>query len=44
MPEALWQFEVEEFGPLVVAIDAYGRNLFADVAAKAQVNLEKLDF
>jgi len=44
MPEALWQFEVEEFGPLVVAIDAYGRNLFADVAAKATVNREKLDF
>jgi tartrate/fumarate subfamily iron-sulfur-dependent hydro-lyase beta chain len=44
MPEALWQLEVEEFGPLVVAIDAYGRNLFADVAAKATVNREKLDF
>jgi fumarate hydratase subunit beta len=44
MPEALWQFEVEEFGPLVVAIDAYGRNLFADIAAKATVNREKLDF
>jgi fumarate hydratase subunit beta len=32
MPEAMWVLEVEEFGPLVVAIDAHGCNLFADVA------------
>ncbi len=40
MPEALWQLEVEEFGPLVVAIDSQGRNLFADVAARAEANLQ----
>ncbi len=28
MPECLWVFEVEEFGPLLVAIDAEGNNLF----------------
>ena len=32
MPEAMWVLEVEEFGPLTVAIDAHGNNLFADVA------------
>lgn len=31
-PEALWIFEVEDFGPLTVAIDAHGNNLFTDVA------------
>ena len=38
MPEAMWVLEVEEFGPLVVAIDSHGCNLFADVAAKVQAN------
>ena len=28
MPECLWVLEVEEFGPLLVAIDAEGNNLF----------------
>ena len=40
-PEALWVFEVEEFGPLTVAIDAHGNNLFKDVAIKAEKNREK---
>lgn len=28
MPEAVWIFEVEEFGPLVVAMDAHGDSLY----------------
>jgi len=28
MPEAVWIFEVNEFGPLVVAIDSHGRSLY----------------
>jgi len=28
MAEAVWMFSVEEFGPLIVAIDAHGNNLF----------------
>jgi len=36
MPEAMWILEVEAFGPLVVAIDSHGNNLFADVAAKVE--------
>lgn len=38
MPEAMWVLEVDGFGPLVVAIDSFGNNLFRDVAAKAQEN------
>jgi tartrate/fumarate subfamily iron-sulfur-dependent hydro-lyase beta chain len=38
MPEAMWVLEVEEFGPLVVAIDSHGGNLFAEVAAKVEAN------
>lgn len=30
MPETLWVCEVSEFGPLVVSIDATGRNLFEE--------------
>jgi fumarate hydratase subunit beta len=41
-PEALWVFEVEEFGPLLVAIDAYGSNLFRDVAEKAEANRQRI--
>jgi len=36
MPEALWVFEVEEFGPLTIAIDSHGNNLFEDVKKKAE--------
>lgn len=35
VPEALWIFEVEDFGPLTVAIDAHGNNLLEDVRRKA---------
>ncbi|MBS7634819.1 fumarate hydratase C-terminal domain-containing protein [Candidatus Bathyarchaeota archaeon] len=28
MPEAAWTFEVEKFGPLVIAIDSHGGDLF----------------
>ena len=40
-PEALWVFEVEEFGPLTVAIDSHGNYLFKDVADKADENRSK---
>jgi len=36
MPEALWVLEVEEFGPLTVAIDTHGNNLFEDVQKKVE--------
>ena len=36
MPEALWVFEVEEFGPLTIAIDSHGNNLYEEVNKKAE--------
>lgn len=36
IPEALWVFEVENFGPLLVVIDSKGRDLIADVMEKAK--------
>ena len=30
MPETLWCCDVKEFGPLIVSIDADGRNLFEE--------------
>ncbi len=30
MPETLWTCKVKEFGPLIVAIDTYGHNLFEE--------------
>jgi len=42
MPEALWIFEAEEFGPLTVAIDSHGNNLFEDVKRKAEESRTKV--
>jgi len=37
-PEAMWRFEVNDFGPLVVAIDTHGGNLFSEIAKKVELN------
>jgi fumarate hydratase subunit beta len=42
MPEALWVFEVEEFGPLTIAIDSHGNNLFEEVKRKAEESRIKI--
>ncbi len=42
MPEALWILEVEDFGPLTVAIDAHGNNLFHDIQTKANEEKRKI--
>jgi len=42
MPEALWIFEVEDFGPLTVAIDAHGNNLFEDIQKRVEENKGKI--
>jgi fumarate hydratase subunit beta len=42
VPEALWVFEVEEFGPLLVAIDSHGNNLFKDVAEEVEENRRRI--
>jgi tartrate/fumarate subfamily iron-sulfur-dependent hydro-lyase beta chain len=42
MPEAMWVLEVEEFGPLVVAVDSHGNNLFRDIAEKVEKNRKRI--
>lgn len=39
MPEALWVFEGDDFGPLMVSIDANGNSLFADIEKEVQKNV-----
>ena len=42
MPEAMWILEVEDFGPLTVAIDAHGNNLFEDVRKSVEETKQKV--
>ncbi|MEM2110392.1 MAG: FumA C-terminus/TtdB family hydratase beta subunit [Candidatus Bathyarchaeia archaeon] len=42
MPEALWMFEAEGFGPLIIAMDAEGNNLFETVKIEAAKNKNKI--
>jgi L(+)-tartrate dehydratase beta subunit len=35
-PESLWKFRVKGFGPLLVAMDAHGGSLYAEVNAQAR--------
>ena len=39
MPETLWHCHVKEFGPLIVSIDAEGRNYFEE--KKVEYNQKK---
>ncbi|MDM7934018.1 MAG: FumA C-terminus/TtdB family hydratase beta subunit [Methanothrix sp.] len=39
MAEAIWELEAEEFGPMVVAIDSHGRDLYRDVRASVSSHL-----
>jgi len=36
MPEAFWVLEVDEFGPLTIAIDSHGNNIYEDIKKKAE--------
>ncbi len=42
MPECLWVFEVEGFGPLIVTIDTHGGNLTEEVKQKVWERFESL--
>lgn len=35
-PEAVWTFEVEDFGPIIVAIDSHGESLFEKIFREAE--------
>lgn len=41
-PEALWVMNAEEFGPLAVAIDSHGNNLFTEVQKKVDGNRRRI--
>jgi len=36
MAESLWAFEARDFGPMIVAVDAHGRDLYQEVRRSAQ--------
>lgn len=40
MPEAIWDLQAREFGPLVVGMDTHGSSIYADLRAAA---LEKIN-
>ncbi len=40
IPEAMWVFDVENFGPLVVTIDTTGKNFYAEAAERRKKVLE----
>ena len=42
MPEAMWVLEVEDFGPLTVAIDAQGKNLYKTIQTKAETEKQSI--
>lgn len=42
VPEAIWVFEVERFGPLVVAMDSHGRSLYKELSAQVERNMEAI--
>ena len=42
MPECLWQFRVKDFGPLIVAIDSHGNNLYFSVKDRARQRLQQV--
>lgn len=42
MPEAVWVFEVQNFGPLIVGSDVEGNDLFRDVMENATKKMKEL--
>jgi len=41
MPEAVWTFQVGDFGPLIISMDAHGQNLFEEIRRKAKRRMYK---
>ena len=42
MPEAAWVFEVEEFGPCIVGIDAKGNSIYDAVNREVEKNFKQI--
>ncbi|ADI74511.1 hydro-lyase, Fe-S type, tartrate/fumarate subfamily, beta subunit [Methanohalobium evestigatum Z-7303] len=36
MPEAVWELEIKNFGPLIVGIDAKGNDLYSEITERAK--------
>lgn len=43
MAEAVWVFEVEKFGPCIVAIDGYGNSIYEEVEKRVNKNYASLN-
>jgi fumarate hydratase subunit beta len=43
MPEAVWELEVKDFGPLVVGIDSHKNDLFLEISKKAKAAYSKIE-
>ena len=37
-PESLWKFKINQFGPLLVAMDSHGGSIYQDVKAEVATN------
>jgi len=42
IPEAVWLFEVEEFGPLTVTIDSTGKNYYDEILENAKKKAQEI--
>jgi len=41
-PECLWKFRVDDFGPLTVAMDTHGNDIYAEVQTRAKQKLNTI--
>jgi fumarate hydratase subunit beta len=42
MAEALWELLALDFGPMIVAIDSHGRDLYEEVGQSVKANLRSI--
>jgi fumarate hydratase subunit beta len=42
IPDAVWVFEVDSFGPLIIGIDAHGNSLFDEVVHEAEKRKQRI--
>jgi tartrate dehydratase beta subunit/fumarate hydratase class I family protein len=40
MAESLWEFEAHRFGPMIVAVDLHGRDIYRDVRLSVEMRLK----
>jgi tartrate dehydratase beta subunit/fumarate hydratase class I family protein len=42
MPECLWVYDVEDFGPMIVTIDSHGNNMTKNVKEIVTTKMKKI--